>query len=154
MMGLTWTVKASFRAYVERLADGSVVVSDGAQVAVDGGWTFGADPTVSAPVGVDGFLAFHGEVRFQAHGGLLVVRILDPWLTVVGERGELTISTGSGRAALVSLDIAQVDSPAGTATWAATDVRLTPDGVELFNGVYQAGEPFEPFTITLPLAPH
>ncbi|MGD9959225.1 HtaA domain-containing protein [Nocardioides sp.] len=152
-VGLSWGIKASFLDYIERLPDGRVSLTDGA-AAAESGWVFPPDPRVGAPDGIDadGFLAFRGGIRFAGHHGMLVVDIVDPWISVRGNEATLTIAGAGARLPLVTCTLAQTPAPAGMAAWAATDVRLTPEAAVIF-GVYPPGEPFEPLLIALPLAP-
>ena len=152
-LGLSWGIKATFFAYVGRLADGAVSLHDGAVMA-DSECVFPPDPRIGMPEGFDGdgFLPFRGEIRFAGHHGMLVVPISSPWLIVRGNRGELSIVGSGARLRLVTFDIAPVPAPDGLAAWRGTDVQLQPEGVAVFNEVYAAGEPFEELLITLPLA--
>ena len=152
-IGLSWGIKASFFAYVGRLADGDVSVHDGAAMP-DGPCLFPPDPRIGVPEGFDGdgFLPFRGELRFAGHRGMMVVTIAAPWLTVRGQRGELSVPGSGARLRLVSFEIAPAAAPDGLASWRGTDVRLHREGVAVFNEAYAEGEPFEDLVVTLPLA--
>jgi hypothetical protein len=70
-----------------------------------------------------------------------------------GSAGELTVldpfkPETESRIKLVTFEATHTRSE-GFEHWAATDVRLAAPGCALFNDVYPAGEPFEPFDITL-----
>jgi len=88
---LTWGVKQSFRNYVEG-SGGTIEAGLGAARVDDGTFTFDAAPGPGAGLrlGADGKLtgqgSFAGEVRFQAHGGMLSVFMADPAVEV-GEAG-------------------------------------------------------------------
>ncbi|MGA0603286.1 HtaA domain-containing protein [Caulobacter sp. KR2-114] len=86
---LTWGVKESFRHYVEG-SGGTVDAGLGAERAEDGTFIFDAAPGPGLKLGADGKLtgqgAFAGEVRFQAHGGMLSVFMADPSIEI-GEAG-------------------------------------------------------------------
>jgi Htaa len=152
--GLRWAVKRSFLEYIGSLPDGRVVFSQETD-AVD-------DELLFAPIHPDQMpkskgdetriLAFTGQVRFVGHHGMLFVRIANPHLAITANEGVLTVedpaSESRGRIPLVtfSLGEASVDDR----EWTAIDVRLTPEGVPVFNEVYQANEPFEEFVVRFP----
>ncbi|MFV2178564.1 HtaA domain-containing protein [Actinomadura sp. LOL_016] len=69
MSELLWGVKASFRQYVRQT---------GGTEEPHGKATRREDRFAFEPAG-DG-LRFEGEVRFQAHGGMLAVTVADPWI--------------------------------------------------------------------------
>ena len=145
--GLYWSVRDSFFRYVAGLRDGRASVSGGASLTV-------SDPQVVVYPADSGqttatVLAFRGDLRLAGHGGLLFVRLADPRIVLGGERAELSVADpltedGSGpRLRLVTLDLAPHDDG-----WSGSDVRLTPDGVGLFNHVYESGELFDALRIT------
>jgi hypothetical protein len=157
--GLRWAIKLSFVEYVMRSADGQGTASAGATPAGNGEMVFEPVPG-PGPVEADRFWAFRGDVRFGAHFGMLFVRIADPWISVRGELAELTVvdpynRQDQPRLRLVSFTLVPDPSSSGLSSsglevWSGSDVRLTPEGTELFNDVYPPGEPFEPLTITVP----
>lgn len=145
---LHWSVRASFFQYVAGLRDGRASVSSGAALTADDPQVvvYPADPDHTT----DAVLAFQGDLRLGGHGGLLFVRLAGPRIELGadGGRSVLTVDDpltedGSGpRLPLVTLDLTRTD-----AGWTGADVRLTPEGVALFNHVYQADEPFDPLTV-------
>jgi hypothetical protein len=91
---LTWGVKQSFRNYVES-AGGAIETGNGAGRADDGAFTFAAAPDNALSLGADGKPTgqgrFSGEVRMNAHGGMLKVNLADPWLEIGPEGTALTV---------------------------------------------------------------
>lgn len=144
MKGMRWGVKASFVSYVARMPDGAMSVSGGA-VDTDGGYVF----PVSDASGFDartgsGTLRFEGDLRFRAHGGMLLVRLADPevatdengaWLSVVDAAGE--------RIRLCHLGAPHAAEGGGI----EIPTALTAEGVSYFNDVYAEGTPLEPLVI-------
>jgi hypothetical protein len=111
---LGWGVKQSFRNYVESVG-GRIETLGAAVRATDGGFIFPAAPDGDLRLDEDGRPTgvgrFAGEVRFEAHGGMLSVLLtalaieIGPSgavLTVAGERGE--------RLELATLDLAAITS--------------------------------------------
>lgn len=157
--GLRWGLKRSFLEYVRRMPDGKGWVGNGA-VPIAGDemfFSYDAEQSQPAEAGEPGTVyAFAGDVRFSGHFGMLSVHIVRPWLQVDGDSAVLTIADSDGRRRpLVRAQLQQVQlaeaSPA-SAIIAGTAVRLDEAGVELFNDVYPAGEPFEDFVIQVPVA--
>ena len=155
--GLRWSVKRSFLDYLSRLPDGRMSVTDGARQLGDGNevvW----EPVRSrevpgSPPGTARILTFAGDLRYGGHGGLLFVRLADPHVTLRDGSGELsvrdTFSADEGaRICLVTFDLSKSTHLPTHDVFSADEVRLTEEGVALFNQVYAAGELFDPFTIT------
>lgn len=152
--GLRWGIKASFVEYVRRMPDGKGSVGDGA-VPVGTGDLFYEYDAAASEEGDTTVWAFRGDARFSGHYGMLFVRIAHPRLEVTGESAVLTIEDpqareGASRVPLVTAALQHVDTRDGTAVWGSDNVALTPEGVELFNDVYAAGEPFEPLVVQIP----
>ena len=133
--GLHWSIKRSFILYVARLADGQILGGPGLRM-------LDASTFVFAP-GDDG-LSFRGELRLQAHGGALTLRLANPSLDLCGERGLMVIDRtgGGGSVPLVSFDWQPAESGG-----AATDVRLHVDAAPLFGGYYGEDELFDDFVV-------
>ncbi|MFW6772804.1 HtaA domain-containing protein [Nocardioides sp. CPCC 205120] len=167
--GLRWGIKTSFVEYVRRTPGGTGSVADGAVPVSPTEILFALAPEPPAPAelpeGTTRAWAFRGDVRFAGHGGMMFVRVAHPWLvldgtgTGAGDGATLSIedpyaTAGAPRVPLVTMTLAARPSPEaeadGVELWTAADVRLTPAGAELFNGVYPAGEPFEPVTVVVP----
>lgn len=144
---LRWPVRASFLRYLAALPDARASVSDGAALTPDDPQLviYPADPGASS----DTILAFRGDLRLSGHRGLLFVRLADPWIEIdVSGRSLLTVAhptttDGNGqRMPLVRLTLTATEGG-----WSGTDVRLCPDGVPLFNHVYEADAEFDPLII-------
>jgi hypothetical protein len=157
--GLRWSIKGTFVDYVRRMADGTGSVGDGAVPVGTGDLFFEYDAATSteataaagAPVH-----AFRGDVRFSGHYGMLFVRIAHPRIELGAEGAVLTIADPQAREdgqrlTLATLGLRHVETRSGTEVHGSDDVALTADGVELFNDVYPAGEPFDPLVIQLPV---
>ena len=161
--GLLWGIKRSFLAYVRRMPDGQGSIHDGAVPLPDDTILFPvAEGTVAVSAagtgnedGAGHSWAFRGDVRFRGHAGMLFVRVAAPLVTVRGDRAEMSIGDPYARAdadrvPLVTLRVEPGPAPEGAQVWLGSDVRLTRAGSELFNDVYQPGEPFEQLSIILP----
>ena len=78
---------------------------------------------------------------------MLLVRLLDPWITFTSGRGVLSISTGDGggqdRTAVGFLSPAKPRGADGSLVWEHVDVVISPEGSELFDGQYAAGQPMD-----------
>ena len=156
-IGLRWALKRSFLEYISRAPDGRGTIGAGATVTSLNEIVFEPDrrdlPTSPAAAT---FHAFRGAVTFSAHFGMLVVRIADPWVTIDGDLGDLTVldpwqqTEGSARLRLASFEIDDHRITDGLEHWTAAIVRLASEGCALFNDVYEAGVLLEPLTIILP----
>jgi len=156
-IGLRWALKRSFLEYISRAPDGRGTIGAGATVTSLNEIVFEPDrrdlPTSPAAAT---FHAFRGAVTFSAHFGMLVVRIADPWVTIDGNLGDLTVldpyqhPERDARLRLASFEIDDHKITDGLEHWAATVVRLAPEGCALFNDVYEEGVLLEPLTIIVP----
>ncbi|WP_052337035.1 HtaA domain-containing protein [Nocardioides alkalitolerans] len=159
--GLRWGIKTSFIDYVRRMPGGRGTVGEGATPVGSHEMLFALDaapPPAEATAGAVRAWAFRGDVRFTGHGGMLFVRVANPWVVLGADEAVLSIedpyqTPDAPRLPLVTMRLrsdpaAEAD---GLEAWFSTEVRLTPEGVELFNDVYQVGEAFEPVAIIAPL---
>jgi hypothetical protein len=145
---LSWGVKQSFRGYVETV--GGVTETDaGAGRAADGGFTFPAAPDTTLSLAADGTLAgigrFLGEVRFQAHGGMLKVCLADPILEIGPSGAAVTVADSSART--FRLEIARLDLAATTPGELGEIVipaALTIEGMQLLGDHYPPKTPLDP----------
>lgn len=160
LLGLRWAIKRSFLDYIARAPGGRGSLTDGAVATEDKEIVFGPYPLSSpVPVEPDRLLTFRGVATFSAHSGALLVPIANPWVTIQGTSGVLTIvdpfhREGAARMNLARFDVDEHVVAEGFEHWAATNVQLAPEACELFNNVYPASELLEPLTIILPLAAH
>ncbi|MFF2078638.1 HtaA domain-containing protein [Kitasatospora sp. NPDC058162] len=157
---LNWTVKESFRKYLESpMAAGKVEFGGGAADYRFGGGTGTyntADHTLSA--------AFAGSVRFLGHPGkdgwALDTTLSKPGLVIDKDGAFLTADVNGkspdGKAtALSGARIARLDVPAsalkpvnGVVTLAGVPATLTAEGVPVFSN-YPAGTALDPVSATL-----
>lgn len=139
---LTWGVKQSFRNYVQATG-GTIEVAAGAALADDGTFAFPALPgealSLDAQGRPTGAGRFAGEVRFQAHGGMLSVRLAEPGLEIGPAGAALTVAEGDRRVAIASLDLA------AAAPDAAGDLVL-PAALTL-DGSFLLGDHYPPSTV-------
>jgi hypothetical protein len=156
--GLLWGIKSSFVGYVGRMPDGRSVLEAGARSLDAGRIVF--PPLRSAwrttlDNAEERFWEFGGSVCFSGHFGMLHVLIASPTIAVRDGIGEMTVAdpfaTESGeRLVLANLTLQAQPAPPGLLIWTSTEVLMSPQASELFNDVYQAGEPFDPLTLVLP----
>lgn len=144
---LAWGIKKSFLGYLESLPDCVFAENDGASRDPHTGlFQFPFHRRVELDEG--GYrLEFSGDIRIKAHGGMLLVILMNPWLKI-SERGvELSV---------VDLmhwpDTSQRElighSPLMEAPGDAEfPLVLAESAVETFNNVYQPGEPLDPVVL-------
>lgn len=108
--GLVWGIKYQFLKYIERMPDGQVTLSGGAERLPSGEFFF--------PAGMK------GQVQFRAHGGALDLTISEPRID-----GDVLIVGGSPLARITWAEPGRSER-----------VELTAQGAQLFNGVYPEGE--------------
>ena len=143
--GLYWPIKRSFIRYVARMSDGQILGGHGVRLIDASTFVFAPAPVDDAAV-----LAFRGEVRLQAHGGALAVRIAHPRVDLRGERATVTVENpeGSGPPVPLATFVAtSTQDDAEPVTWTGTDVRLTVAALPLFGGYYGEDEPFDDLVI-------
>ena len=162
MATLCWGVKQSFRGYVEA-AGGTVATTRGAERAPDGGFLFPEGPGSTLAQGADGRLRgagrFQGEVSFSAHGGMLSVVLVDPWIEA-SEAG-LILSVADSPAATRRLPFAKLVAVAmsteALTTGALTTSALpTSGGLVLpaaitLDGMFLLGDHYPPGTVLDPV---
>ncbi|WP_438294154.1 HtaA domain-containing protein [Streptomyces sp. HUAS TT7] len=158
---LDWGFRESFRKYVG--AAGRITVADGAkQAAANGVFTFtGGTGTYDTATHNTGN-AFKGSVRFEAHGGVLDIKLSDLKVATTGTKGaitaDITTKDQAGKdqvqddVALADLDLSKV-RPGGGAGGAMVfkdiPAALTKAGAAAFNGQYKEGDPLDPATLTV-----
>lgn len=145
---LSWGVKQSFRNYVEATG-GAIETREGAERSADGGFTFAAAPgdgvTLDADGRPEGSGTFLGEVRFDAHGGMLSVRLSDPALEIGPSGAVLTVADGAARNRRV--EIARLDLTAITSGESGEIVipaALTLDGSQVLGDHYPPKTALDP----------
>ncbi|WP_309606222.1 HtaA domain-containing protein [Phenylobacterium sp.] len=157
MATLSWGVKQSFRSYVEA-AGGTVATTGGAERAPDGGFLFPEGPQSTLAQGADGRLRgagrFQGEVSFNAHGGMLSVVLVDPWIEA-SEAG-LILTVADSPAATRRLPFAKLDANAMTTEALTTGALTTSGGLVLpaaitLDGMFLLGDHYPPGTVLDPV---
>jgi hypothetical protein len=149
---LTWGVKQSFRAYVES-AGGVIEVGAGATRAEDGGFSFAAAPGDGLKLGSDGRPegtgGFVGEVRFEAHGGMLKVFLADPAIEVGPAGASITVADSAARDRRV--EFALLDLAAATRDGDALVIpaKLSRDGWRVLGDHYAPMTALDPVRLTL-----
>ena len=157
---LSWGFKESFRSYISgSIANGEWTVADGATYTTpEFGWSGGK----GAYDAEGGLVAFTGSVDFTGHGGILNTVIANPELRFVDADTAVLLLDVSGTtqdgAAVDQQDVEFVDIDISgalenadcTVTVTAAPTVLTPAGAAAF-GTYEAGEPFDAVSFTLPL---
>ena len=150
---LSWGVKHSFRTYVES-SGGSTETGAGAERATDGAFVFAAAAGDGLRLGADGKLAgrggFLGEVRFEAHGGMLKVCLADPILEITEAGGVLTVAdhpTRTYRLEAAKLDLTAVTTdPSGHLVLPATLLMF---GCQWLGDHYPAGTALDEVRLTV-----
>jgi hypothetical protein len=149
--GLSWGVKGSFTRYIDSMPDGRRGSGHGATEAGDGVYFFELDDASGrGPERGETVLKYRGDVRYKGHGGMLFVMIVDPWVEFRPEGTVLTVVNAEHwpakerRIELATLVPGQPGEAGLPEGWRRFDAFLAPAAVEVFNGVYAAGEPLEP----------
>lgn len=150
---LGWGVKQSFRNYVEATG-GTIETLGGAERASDGGFIFPATAGEGVRLDADGRpqgrAAFQGGVRFEAHGGMLSVRLADPAVELGPTGGALSVADAAAGGRRV--EIARLDVPAmawGDDGEIVIPAALTIDGCFLLGDHYPPMTPLDPVRLAL-----
>ena len=146
---LQWGVKESFRRYVEA-AGGKIEVLDGAERAADGTFVFPAAPSSDLRLGAggkpEGAGAFLGQVRFEAHGGMLSVKLVAPALEIGPSEMVLSVADERGdRLPIAKLDISSTNAEDGGL---AVPAKVTLDGMYLLGDHYPPGTVLDPVRLS------
>lgn len=148
VVALEWGVKQSFRGYVEAMG-GVIETSGGAARTAEGVFVFAASDGNALAV-ADGALrgqgVFQGDVRFEAHGGMLNVRLAGFGLEIGPSGAFLTIADGPRRARIAELDLAASLEEGGALTVPAT---ATLDTYSIVGDHYPPGTPLDPVRLVL-----
>lgn len=149
---LSWGVKESFRSYVEAMG-GTIALSGPAERDGDGCFVFAPEGEATLALGADGRpegqARFSGEVRFEAHGGMLKVTVADPAVEIGPSGGSLTVVdpwAPSKRMEIAKLDVAAASAEAGQI---ALPAKATLDGMQLLGDHYPPGTPLDPVRLKL-----
>lgn len=149
---LRWGVKQSFRSYVEAVG-GKIELAGPVERAADGGFVFarGGDAalTLDADGRPQGRAQFSGEVRFEAHGGMLKVAVAEPGVEFEGAAGGLTVAdpwAPGKRMTIARLEPAAAVTEAGELVVPAV---TTLDGMQLLGDHYPPGTQLDPVRLKL-----
>ncbi|HZZ87505.1 MAG TPA: HtaA domain-containing protein [Caulobacteraceae bacterium] len=149
---LIWGVKQSFRSYVEA-AGGAIELGAGAARDADGAFAFaaaGGDLVIEADGKPAGAGRFTGEVRFEAHGGMLSVLLADPWLEIGPAAASITVAESAARSSRVELAVLDL---AAAVTDDGGDIiipaKLSKDGWRILGDHYLPFTPLDPVRLKL-----
>ncbi len=149
---LGWGVKQSFRGYVEGVG-GTIEVDSGAARDDEGAFTFSAAPGEGLTLGADGKPTgrgdFVGEVRFEAHGGMLKVFLADPRVEIGPSGATITVADSPARdirVALADLDMAAAKEEGGEVVIPS---KLSKDGWRVLGDHYPMMTPLDPVRLRL-----
>lgn len=151
---LEWGLKQSFRAYVEG-AGGSIEIGEGARPTDDGVFAFPAAPgdmglAFSVDGKPEGTARFIGEVRFEAHGGMLKVFLADPAIEVGPNGGVVTVADSAARDRRVTLAMLDFDGArAGEGGELVIPTKLAMDGWQVLGDHYPPMTPLDPVRLKL-----
>ena len=150
---LSWGVKQSFRNYVEG-SGGAIDAGMGAARTEDGGFTFPAAPgeglTLDADGRPQGRVGFDGEVRFQAHGGMLSVFLADPAVEIGPSGAFVTVADSperDRRLPLAKLDLAAMT--VGDDGELIIPASMSNEGWQVLGDHYLPTTPLDPVRVRL-----
>lgn len=156
--GLSWSLKRSFKDYVQALPDGLEQLHAGASVAGNGTYTFPqADIWTSAAQGYA--FRFAGKVAFSGYAGLLNVHVAEPWVEEAAGTWVLSVvdpdsrTSAPARIPLAWLPELCLSSDDGQIRGSCTAPALTFEGTYLFGGVYPSGSLMDPLEFTVDYEP-
>jgi hypothetical protein len=149
---LSWGVKQSFRAYVE-MAGGAVDTGAGATRDADGGFVFAAAPGGRMTLGADGKPKgrgdFVGEVRFEAHGGMLKVFLADPAVEIFPTGATITVADNEERDVRVELGVLDLAAATREDGEIVIPTKLSKDGWRVLGDHYPPMTPLDPIRLKL-----
>lgn len=154
MATLEWGLKQSLRAYVEA-AGGSIATDEGTARASDGAFVFAAAPgdaglTLGADGKPRGTGRFAGEVRCEAHGGMLKVFLADPAVEIGPDGGVLTVADSPGRDSRVALAVLDLDAVTkGEDGALVIPAKVSRDGWRVLPDHYPPTTPLDPVRLRL-----
>ncbi|PWS45423.1 hypothetical protein DKT74_09370, partial [Streptomyces sp. ZEA17I] len=157
---LDWGIRAGFRGMIDRMG-GTATLADGATKNENGTYKFPLEQgeydlgTHSVTTG------FKGSVHFEAHGGVLDIKLADFKVVTAGKSGKITVDVTTkspGKDAVVSddlemakLDLTDVAPGNGAAgmTFADIPATFTKEGAAVFGSAYKEGDVIDPATLTV-----
>lgn len=145
---LTWGIKESLIAYIERLEDGLFETTTGAS-RIGNEFQFPLDEAASTfdPETQQGVLQFRGSVIITGHWGGMRVEINDPRITLSGDTGEIStlIKSVFGDDSFLTFGTLNVSAPAPKLT---AGVALAAGGQSLMGQQYTVGQELSPLSIS------
>lgn len=147
VFALAWGVKQSFRSYVE-MSGGQILVEGDAQRSSDGEFFFPAAPGQDLTLPAEGPApagAFLGQVLFEAHGGMLSVKLADPVLEIEGQAGRLILCNEDRRVAVAQLDL--TSARAGAEGELLIPAQLTAEGSQVLGDHCPPGTALDPIRL-------
>ncbi|MFH5824556.1 HtaA domain-containing protein [Georgenia sp. AZ-5] len=144
---LAWGIKPSFLSYLDGLGDSRIVTNGGVHPGEPGDayvFPFVARTELSGG-GVR--LEFGGDLRLTAHGGMLLVIFMNPWLTMTPEGAELSVvdlMAWPDTSQRETIGISAGDHQESGNGVLEVPLKLAASGVETFNNVYPAGTELAP----------
>lgn len=146
---LTWGIKQSLVAYIEKLEDGVIEVTRPVQrVGDDFVFLLDAAESDFDPEFGTGVLQFKGAVTFTGHWGGMRIQVDSPRLTLTAEGAELATQ-------VASVFGPTTFHPFASVTLVRSDyelvglVKLLPEGQQLMGPQYHVGQEMSPLTLTL-----
>src|SRR5215469_18885200 len=146
---LEWGVKQSLRGYVE--GAGGTIATEGVERTADGGFIFRAAPGEGLRLGADGQPEgtgrFVGEVRFDAHGGMLKMFLADPAVEIGASGAVITVfdtAKRDQRVALALLDLSAAKTEGGELI---IPCKLSKDGWKVLGDHYLPMTPLDPVRV-------
>ncbi|MET9675737.1 HtaA domain-containing protein [Streptomyces sp. NPDC006482] len=164
---LDWGIKQSFRSYLAQpFAQGKTTLEGGAKQAPGNGVFTFVEGTGTYDTGTHATAnSFKGGVHFEAHAGVLDIRISDVKLTTKGTAaptGEITADvvtkekngtfTTRDDVSFAALDMTGVrpsQGAGGAMVFKDIPAKLTQDGAAAFAGFYKEGDALDAATLTV-----
>ena len=145
---LSWGIKDSLLAYIERLEDGAITTTDGA-TRVGNDFHFKNDQSASHfnPEEGKGTLQFRGSVILTGHWGAMRVEIHDPQIEISGNSGVLLTTTKN----VISADRSEVFATLAVSAISPVlmaDVQLAAAGRMLLGQQYSVGQELSPLSVS------
>ncbi|MEY2698796.1 MAG: hypothetical protein RL720_752 [Actinomycetota bacterium] len=146
---LTWGIKESLIAYIERLEDGVIETSGGA--SRDGDefrFTFDSSASDYNSEKHSGSLQFRGSVLLTGHWGGMRIEVLDPLVVIVGSTGEL-LTTSQSVFGPDQVDVFATLIPSFETSLLTATTQLAAAGRALMGQQYEVGQDLSPLSISL-----
>lgn len=146
---LRWTLRRSFVDYIARVPDGRMSVTDGADVD---GVDFIFEHYETSGDEHSGTIRYRGDVRFAGHGNMLTVCIIDPVINYEDDRATVSIQlpeSAQRSPERINLGVGSLEKLGG-GQYKMYALQLTPDGSDVFAGVYSTGDPLDDMEFSIP----